>query len=234
MMSNQIAKLILFCLVLTLPLIQGCARGGSSQNAGDQSGQTGATPTFADAQTAATQSLATFRKLVTNENYKELGFDSADQVSKATLGSPLRVFVVKVDQLRDYQAEKDANSLLNESPQMYYPVTVDSSARASIVVEQVDGKWRSASFGNAGLAKQMATMERASTTDTNAAAPPIMVQIPALGVYFLGRRNADNNLSLMSVAANDALGFKAGAAEPAEQVFARLAAIVRNYNGLPM
>jgi hypothetical protein len=236
MMSHQNAKPIMFCLaLLMLSLIPGCARTGNSQNGSDQTGGgSGTPPTFADAQTAATQSLATFKKLVTADNFRELGFDSADQVAKANLGAPLRIYVVKLDQLREYEPSKDANSLLSESPQMYYPVTVDGQSRSSIVVEQVEGRWRSASFGNAGLAKQIASISRANTAEASAASTQVMVQIPALGVFFLGSRNADNKLSLTSLAASDALGLKAGTTESAEQVFARLAPIAKNYNGLPM
>ncbi len=232
-MSNLTSRLITLCVaLLALSLVQGCARSSGSQNTSNQGGNS---QTFADAQTAATQALATFRKLVNGENYKELGFDSPDQISKASLGSPMRVFAVKVDQLREYRSGSDANALLGETPQMYFPVTVEGQAHASVVVEQADGKWKSVSFGNAGLARQIASVRKTNASSETASRPAdIIVQIPALGVYFLGSRSADNKVLLTSLAANSSLGLQAGSTEPAEAVFARLAPFAKSYNGLPM
>ena len=232
-MSNLTSRAFTLGVALfAIHLVQGCARSTNSENMNNQGGTT---QTFADPQTAASQSLATFKKLVTKDNYKELGFDSPDEVSTSTLGSPMRVFMVKVEQLRDYQTEKDANALLSESGQMYFPVTVNGEARSSVVVEQAEGKWRSASFGNAGLAKQIASVTKTNQTAETAARPADMiVQVPALGVYFLGGRNADNRLVLTPIAANATFGLQAGSTEPAEVIFARLAPFARNYNGLPM
>jgi hypothetical protein len=230
-MCNLSAKPIILAVVLVgVQLVQGCNRSTALQQ---NTNQGGGAQAFADAQTAATQSLATFRKLVTSENYKELGFESADQVANARLGAPLQIFIVKLDQLREYQTGSDPNRLLNEGAQLYYPVAVGEQTRSSLVVEQSEGKWKAASFGNAGLAKQIAVVSKRATAPQTTVSSEFIVQVPALGIYFLGHR-ADNKLMLTPLATDPGYDLKAGATQPAEEIFTKLAPFAKSHNGLPM
>lgn len=224
-------KAPVFCKVLLMVLLaQGCNETKQSPR---NALQGGTSQTFADAQTAATNGLETFRKLVTRDNYKELGFETADEVANARLGTPLRVYIVKLDALRQYQIGSDPNALLDEAPQLYYPVAIGAQTRASVVVEQAEGKWKAVSFGNAGLAKQIAQLSKETSSQTPSS-PETIVQIPALGLYFLGQRNPDNKLALTPLATNATYNLRAGATEPAEEVFAKLVPAAKSYNGLPM
>lgn len=221
------AKSMALCLVLVVMLTQGC---GQDKASGQNANRGGGAQTFADAQSAATSSLETLRKLVTNENYKELGFESASEPARASLAEPLHVFVVSLDQLREYQVGRDPNALLSDANQIHYPVNVGDQPRCSIVVEDVDGKWKAASIGNAGLAKQISEVRKgvaASPADS-------IVQVRALGLYFIGHRGAENKLTLTSLVATEAANLRAGATQPADEVFAALAPLARKYNGLPM
>ena len=227
------AKLTILSVILLMGvLVQGCKGSKQSQT---NSPQEGKPQTFADAQTAATQALATFRKLVTKDNFKELGFDSPDQVANASLGAPMHIFAVKLDALREYQSGSDPNKLLNEAAQLYYPVIVGGQTRASVFVEQTEGKWKAASFGNAGLAKQIVEVSRGTAgAAQTVSSSDVIVQIPAFGLYFLGHRNPDNKLTLTALATDVTYNLRAGATEPAEEVFARLVSAAKSYNGLPM
>jgi hypothetical protein len=218
---------------LALLMISSCNQDrGAQQNSNRGAEQ----QTFADAQTAATQSLTTFRQLVTKDNYQQLGFESPDEVSGATLGQPIQVFMVKLDQLREYKAGTDPNALLTNVNQMQYPVMVRDQVRSAIAVGQADGKWKATSFGNAGLARQVAQARKAdaSSTTPDAASQSTLVHVAALGLYFVANRNADGKLIMTPLADNPAFNLRAGASMPAEQVFTLLSPFAQKYNGLPM
>jgi hypothetical protein len=81
-------------IILSILLTAGCDKIKSAAK------QQAPPKTFADAQAAANESLSTFRQLVNAQNYKELGFESAEEVANATLGEPIHVLVVSLSQLR--------------------------------------------------------------------------------------------------------------------------------------
>jgi hypothetical protein len=231
-MCNLFANSIALALISLMILAQGCNQEKVPlQNAPRE----GAPQMFADAQTAAENSLETFRKLVNNQNYKELGFESLDEVASASLGEPIHNFLVRLDQLREYQPDSDPNELLTDAKQVYYPVHVKDQVRSSIIVEQANDKWKSAGLGNAGLAKQIAQARKEAVAPSGGtSSPDVIVQVPALGVYFIGRRTIDNNLTLTPLATYPTYNLRAGAAQPAKEVFATLVPFAKTYNGLPM
>src|SRR5574337_253632 len=53
-----------------------------------------------ESQKVASESIVTLRKLVNEQNYKAMGFESLDEVSAVDLGEHIRVFLVRLDQLR--------------------------------------------------------------------------------------------------------------------------------------
>jgi len=154
-----------------------CADRGS-QTATDGRQEPATAP---DPQTAAAQSLATFRQLVNDTNYRELGFESAAEVANATLGEPLRVMFVRLDRLRAYQPG-DPDKLLTDLHQINYPVLVNQSTRSSVVVQEENGRWKTATLGNGALARQIA--EARKTMPAAGASPPFVLHVGALGLYF--------------------------------------------------
>lgn len=200
-------------------------RGGQSNS--NQGGKE--QPTFPDPQAAANHALATFRTLVNAENYKDFGFDSADEVAGTTLGAPLRVYFVQLDELREYQPGSDPNRLLKDINQMNYPVLSRERVRSSVVVQQAGGGWRISKLGQGGLAQQIAAVRRAPTA---AAAPDaaaqqqFIVHVGALGLYFLGQREGDA-LMLTPVFTPPGLNLRAGSPARAAEVFAALVPLAK-------
>lgn len=224
-MRRSFAGSLVLSVILLLVVAQACNRdqGSSSTSKGQEE------PTFNDAQSAANQSLATFRKLVNAQNFKELGFESADEVANAALGTPLRTSMVKLEQLKAFKSGDDVNRLLSELPQVYYPVTVQNQVRSTVTVEQANGKWRATGFGPANLAKQV---ERASKAGA-ASGAQILVHVAAFNLYFVGTR-VENRLVLTPVGDYASYNLKAGASLPAEEVFTALVPFAQQYNGLPL
>src|SRR5215211_4018067 len=178
-MYHRVAVSISVSVLLILVLAQACNRDKVST-----SSQAQEEATFTDAQSAATQALATFRKLVNAQNYKELGFESPDEVANAALGQPMRTSMVRLDQLKAYKASDDPNRLLNDLNQVYYPITVQNNVRSAISLEQANGRWKATGFGPANLAKQVARAKTAAGAETE----PILVHVAPFNLYFTGHR----------------------------------------------
>ncbi len=177
-----------------------------------------------DPDEAAKKSLEAFRGLVTDQNFKALGFESRDEVAAAQLAEPLRVSLVPLDQLQKYERGSDPQRLLIEANRIIYPVTVKDQVRSSISVTKVDDGWQGANFGSAVLVKLLTGARKAKSD--------FVVSAPAMNAYFLASR-ADNRLLLTPILDDPNLGFKAGGTLPAEEAFAVLARAAQGINGLP-
>ena len=215
--------LLLLAITILVAFYSGCDRMAGTQSDSNQTAQR--QETFVDAQSAATASLAVFRKLVNDQNYRELGFESADEAGNATLGTPLPVVFVRLDQLREYREGADLNNILGQSNQLNFPVMARDQVRSSVVVEQLNGRWKMGALGNGALAKQLAAL-RPSQTASGDSTQQALVHFGALGIYFLGERS-DNKWMLKSLNDHPDLNLAAGKAAPAEEVFMRLAPIAK-------
>lgn len=185
--------------------------------------------TFADSASAANQALATFRTLVNAQNYKDFGFDSADELANARLGAPLRVYFVRLDQLREYQPGSDPNRLLTDINQLHYPVLSGDKVKSSVVVQQTDNRWRLARLGEGGLAQQIAALRKSpsNAAPSEASAQEFIVRVGALGLYFIGHRDGDK-LLLTPVAVPPGSNLRAGNPTPAEEVFSALLPLAKS------
>ena len=229
-MSRAHAAALALAALMAMPLIHGCASDSQAQQQQDSEMKT-----FPDSRSAATQGLDALRKAITADNYRELGFNSSGEALAARLGTPLHVFMVRLDRLREYSAGTDAGTLLADNRQDHYPVEVGEQARASIVTEQVPRGWAAVSMGNTGLARQIETVKRMARPSAGARPEDTaLVQVPALGVFFLGHRRPDGRWELTPLADQPRLDMRAGATMPAEQALAALVPAARAYNGLPM
>ena len=214
-------------IVFAAALLTACS--GAAQGGGGQK-----PPVSADAQTAATRALETLRKLVTADNARDMGFAEPGEAASATLGTPVRVQMVRLDALRQYQAGSDPASLLTEANRIIYPVMVRDQVKSSVIVEGSGSEWKASSFGGPHLVGQIARYRTDVTGRLNVAADSLtVVHVAALNLYFLGYR-VDGRLMLTPLENHPESKLEAGSSMPADQVFVVLAPIARNYNGLPL
>jgi hypothetical protein len=176
----------------------------------------------ASSRQAASQGLETLRKLVNADNYRSMGFESLDEVRSASLGDPLHIYRVRLDQLREYEPGGDPEKLLSDIGQDLYPVSVAGAVRSSVLIEKKGGQWSAVSFGGANLVKVLGQrLADNSTTSKVAAASYFEVHVAALNMYFLGYRQ-ESRLMLVPLIDDAKLKFTAGMPVPAAEVFAAL------------
>ncbi|MDH5835264.1 hypothetical protein [Luteimonas kalidii] len=188
-------------------------------------------PPVADARLAtevAGKSLSTLSQLVTEQNYRAMGFESAGEAADATLGAPIPVYLVQLDELRAY-AGGDPAALLRPLQQVVFPVNVDGATRSGITVENADKGWQASGFGSPALTRGLVDAIRAS-----GAAEPMAVHVAALRTYFIGFHAGDGTLMFAPIRDEPEFEFRAGAAVPATQALLALRPAALRYNGLPL
>ncbi|MBX6360304.1 hypothetical protein [Pseudacidobacterium ailaaui] len=176
-------------------------------------------------QQAAQDAIGVLQKLVNEQNYKSLGFDSLDQVRRAQLAPPLQVYNIGLDRLKSYQAGQDPNTLLTQSTETMYPVTVDGQVKTGVTIVHNESGYTPSSFGNADIVKRLAGNRHNENE--------FVVRIPAFNMYFVGRR-VEDRLVLVPIVEDPRLKVEQGQAVPIEVVLDQLKPYVDAYNGLPM
>lgn len=185
-----------------------------------------AQPPDTRASEAAARGLITLHDIVNETNHRTLGFDSVDEVRSAKLGDALPVFMVRLDQLKQYKNE-EAGRLLLDLQTFVYPVRVAGQVRTTVEVRALDGKWETARMGGAqrirALDKHLTTAMKATRM---APSDFFEVRIPALKLTFLGHHDGEG-LKLTPLIDEASLNLTAGTTEPAEKVLARLVPLAR-------
>jgi hypothetical protein len=118
----------------------------------------------------------------------------------------------------------DANQMLANANRSIFPVMVRDQARASITVEQNNGKWTATGFGDSKLARQISTATK-SVTGT-----PMIVHVLPFNLYFVGSRS-ENRLMLTPLGDYSSFNLKTGATLSADEVFSALAPFARTITG---
>lgn len=179
------------------------------------------------------EALRVFSDMITEQNYKAMGFESRDEVSAASLGDPMRVFMVRLDHLQNYQVGSDPAILLGAGDQIIYPIMVDGQVRSSIVVEKVNEQWSATSFGSPNFVKMIAKVRKANADSTQVQISSyFIVEVAALNLYFLARKT-DNELVFIPLLDDPNYEFKAGSVMSAKRAFEVILPAANAHDGLP-
>lgn len=185
-------------------------------------------------QKQAPESLITFKKLVKiQNNYREMGFRSADELDRMKLGQPLQVFMVHLDKLKEYQHDSDPDKMLQNINHFIYPVQVDNEVRSSLTITERESKPFIVSFGKSKLVQSL-TKFRNKSAEANSLPQTsfFAVQIPALNLYFIGY-SIENKLMLTPILDDHRFKFEAGVSEPADAIFNLLVPTAKRIGDFP-
>lgn len=184
----------------------------------------------ASAHPVAREALTQLPPLVNEDTYRQLGFDSPDEVKQAQLGTPIHMFMVRLDKLKGYGAREKADGLLSETNEVLFPVEVSGHIRTGLKMRMIDGAWRLGSFGASAKTQALGVAsKRAFALSKVKPSEQVAVSVPALQLYFMGYHDARGQLMLVPAADDARFKLKAGQAEPAQRVFARLAPYAKRY-----
>lgn len=214
--------LIILSVILLVMISQGCEQ----ENPGSSS------PTK-EREEVVSKALGTFQELITEQNYEAMGFESYSEAQVATIGEPLNVFIVWLEDLQEYQERSDPNELLRTGNQFIYPVEVEEEVRSSITLEEVAEGWEATNFGSPNLIRMLIRVREENYLSTRLSLSSyFVVRVPSMNLYFIAYR-IDDELMLTPVLDDVGFGFEVGISMPADTVFTTIASAASKYEDVP-
>lgn len=182
----------------------------------------------------AAQGLANLTRMVTQDTYAELGFQSVGEVSKARLGSPVSVYMIRLDELKNLDLSADPKSVMHDMKERLFPVHVGGSTRTALVVRQgPDGKWKMVSLGDAPVVKLLDEVRATHAKATGKSHEYILVKIPAIYQMFLAHTDGAGQMHLVTLHEDKAVGpARKGEARPARTVLELLQKVAKDFKPL--
>lgn len=183
--------------------------------------------------TAVAAALPTFQQLA-KTNFREMGFDSADEITRSTIGTPFAVYMVQLDELGTYKDGEDPNRLLRGRNQVTYPLLLGTVVRSSITVSQTPKGWIASSFGAPSRIRMLTKVRAASVEITRVPESQFFtVEVPGLKLVFLGYRTAEGVLMLVPLFDSPEFNFKAQVPIPAAKAFSTMRVAVKSHMEVP-
>lgn len=182
----------------------------------------------------AIESLDTMRQLIEiQKNYREMGFESADELKRIKLGVPFEHYMVRLDELGEYDGKGAPGALLHPTSRATFPVMIDGSVKSSITVANKGDGLMAVAFGNSNKISLLVAARKAGASISQKAEPEhFLVDIPSMKLFFDGYY-VNGELMLVSVLDDESFDLKAGEAMPAIEVFRRVAPAARRHTGMP-
>ena len=179
---------LIFSLVL---LFVRCATNERPQTSTTNSNSPGGSPQLntenADPSQVAKSALASLSSVLDEKATKELGLNSPDEWNSASLGEPVRLYLIRLDQLSQYKTATDPTQLLNDVHRTFYPVLVNGEGKLLIVLEQKDSAWKFVKYDSPVAAKNLVRI-RHNKSAAAGGSSFLVVQVPSLQLTFLGQQ----------------------------------------------
>ena len=181
---------------------------------------------------AAREALQTFGLLVNERNFEELGFSSRQEAGSASLGQPIEEFMIRLDNLRQYDPDQ-RGIVISPTRRLTYPVLAGGQQRSSLTVAQSEVGWAAVSFGAPNYSRLLVdSRERLGGSAKRPASDYFEVRVPALNVSFVARQDGED-IVLTPVADDARFDFEAGEDLSLDEALKAMAPVAREHNGLP-
>jgi hypothetical protein len=108
---------------------------------------------------AAIDGLRPFLEAIPGQDLEHYGFASPEELARATLGKPFKVYTITPDKILNYSQEMKLSTVISPTNLWFFPVVYRGKVRTILTVDFVDGEWRAVAIGSSGLAKQLERIE---------------------------------------------------------------------------
>lgn len=200
----------------------------------------GCTPhSMAQSQLVELQKLNTTTPNVDDEAYaKDIGFKDSKDLEKAQVGSPLRVYNVRLIELQQFQRGDDPKKLLHDTQRLVFPLIVDGHIVSSFTATEnkffsaPNGwmtflPWRAARVTRTGFPRLAQKLEELQSHHKLSESSSIVFIAP-LRLLLMGDANG-NPLVFTVMDDNQYLAFKSGDTRNAAELFAQLAPVAKEF-----
>ena len=158
---------------------------------------------------AAVTGLPELLSKIPDGAWGDYGFADADEVSRASLGNPMSVGTITPAALEGYRVGDSLRAILSETTLWYFPVQVEDSVHAVLVVDRVNGTWQAVSLGYVPLAGPLGAM-MAQWPPSKGYHPKLVMVFQAQQYFFTIPEWGEDNLTLLQGAFRAGREFKAG------------------------
>lgn len=191
------------------------------------------TPQMEKAVSLAQKSLVDLIQVAQQVDVKSIGFDDPKQVREAKLGVPLNDYMVRLDELKEYQTGRPTTEMLHATGRLIYPLEISQKARSAVILSYNNEAWTVESFGAAKQIKMVTELRKTvARAEGRTDKELFQVRVPALQLMFIGvERNA--KIYLAPLFDMPSYELKKGERYPAEQVLEKLVEAARQHNGEP-
>jgi hypothetical protein len=181
---------------------------------------------------AGQAALRTFTRLITRENYRDLGFESVAEIRSATLGAQLAEYMIRLDELRNFQTGLAPESLLHATGRVTWFVLVNGQTRSSVTLSRRNGGWGAVGYGAPHHARMVDSVRTLLASRPGGGGQYTEVVVPALNTIFLGSSQA-GQLFLTPVLTDQRFKFQSGSTLPAAQALLQMVPAAKAHNGQP-
>jgi hypothetical protein len=180
--------------------------------------------------TQADQGVGMFQRRANQGNGKAFSLNSASEAYGVQKGQPIAHYFVRLDKLAAYQAGQDPYSLLGKISSVTYPIVSGSDIKGAVNLGWNGSEWKVVSVGGAAFIQKWDSLRRGQLAKNGKNLDDFFaVRVPALDEDFVGYEDG-GTLFLVPGRNNVVLGFHAGDALPAGEVFQKLATVAQNYH----
>ena len=182
---------------------------------------------------AAEKALKTFAALLNKDNFRSLGFRELGEGQRATLGTPVEEFMIRLDELAKYTAGQEPSQLLHRTERVTVPVLAGQQPQSSLTMTRKGGDWEASGFGASNYSRLLSeTRERLAKQEGRSGAEYFEVRVPALNVSFLGAVSG-GRLVFTPLLKDARFGFEAGKPLAADQALLKLVPAAKEHNRQP-
>lgn len=177
---------------------------------------------------AARKGLADVRKDENNEYAKALGFSSAKESGRATLGLPFKIYMSSLYKIKkQFSTGSDVEGSMINTRSLIYPLLVDGKPKSSLTVtmDRNSHRWRTTKWGSPKL---IVLLERARGMRPQSNLVVLISPQNPLGLRFIGDRTM-GELMLTPIADIPRLGLTAGQPRLARDIFLSLFQVANKY-----
>lgn len=132
----------------------------------------------------------------------DYGFNDAEELSNASLGEPLQMYMITPAALRAYKAGDAVDSLLTTTTRWYFPVRVGAEIRSVLLVEEMAEGWKAVAFGQARVASGLDSLLQQWPSSSGYYPKLIVVFQACQFLFHIPERGADNLTPLADDAGN--------------------------------
>jgi hypothetical protein len=142
-------------------------------------------------------------------------------LDKAQLVDVLPSYSARVDELAAYSSDKPASELIRDYGSVVYTIRINGAPLSTVLLHRVDSSWKVSAYGTTLLAQQIDSALKA-LPPTPTASLRFLVNVPGLGVVFLGYLDGDGVIKLTPVKTNGMLEVGMHEVLPASEMFTKL------------